>query len=456
MSRHAEATHGNIEELPRRVPVVSEADVCVVGGGCSGVFAAVRAARLGARVVIIEKQNCFGGMATAGLVNLWHSLRALDGSRQIIGGLTQEVIERLMKRGAVRATSLLAKDFAFNSEELKIELDELIVENRIEPFLHTVYAAPVMAGNVLQAVIIENKNGRQAVRARHFVDATGDADLAFDAGVVSRDPGPLQPPTTCAKLQGMAGLKGFNWQAALSEHGAEFNLEEDWGWGCGIPGLQDVQMRADVHVFNTDVADATQLTRGEIEGRRKIRAILDILRKYGPPGAPVGLVELAATLGGRESRRIAARHQLTGDELLSGQRFTDAIANGTYPVDIHTAGGAGICFRYLDGTEMSIPSRSAPAIRGRGREPLPADPTFYQIPLRSLVQDRVPNLVAAGRMIDTDKTAFSAVRVMVNMNQTGEAAGVACVLAARGGGSVADVNPDDLRRTLAQGGSIMI
>lgn len=445
-----------IREPARELPVVHEADICVVGGGCTGVFAAVRAARLGARVAIIEKQNCFGGVATAGGVNIWHSLYSTDGGRQIIGGLTQEVIERLARRGAVTGDVREAGVFAFNPEELKIELDELIIAHRVTPFLHTFYAYPALEEGRLRAVVVENKNGRQAIRAAQFVDATGDADLARSVGVPCRESGALQPPTMCAKIQGLSTLGDFNWTEALSRHGPAFGLEEDWGWGSAIPGLRDIQMRADTHVFNTDVSDADQLTRGEIEGRRKIRALLDILRQHGPPDSRVGLVALAATLGGREARRIAGRHTLTGDELLHGRRFPDAIANGTYPVDTHHADTPGITFRYLDGTERVIPDRHSPAIVGRWREPLPEDPTFYQIPFRSLVQDHVPNLVVAGRMLDADKVAFSAVRVMVNLNQTGEAAGVACVLAARQRCAIADVAPRQLRDLLAEGGSVIL
>jgi hypothetical protein len=148
---------------------------------------------------------------------------------------------------------------------------------------------------------------------------------------------------------------------------------------------------------------------------------------------------------------------LTGDDVLFGRRFDDAIANGSYRVDIHRSDGPGITMRYLDGTERIISERGLPPKVGRWREPLPAgDPTFYQIPLRCLVQQRVPNLVLAGRMLDADKTAFSAVRVMVNMNQTGEAAGVACALAIRNDCSVADVDPQGVRRALAEGGSIVL
>lgn len=445
-----------IKEPERDIPVVHEADICVVGGSCTGVFAAVRAARMGARVAIIEKQNCFGGVATAGDVNIWHSLRDTEGKRPIIGGLTAEVLERLRKRNAVEEGVSPASAYKLNTEELKIELDELVVENRIEPFLHTFYAAPVTEGGFLRAVIIENKNGRGALLAREFVDATGDADLALDLGLPDYRPDTLQPPTTCAKIQGLGSLGAFDWVAAVREHGQEFGLARDWGWGTSIPGLSDVHMRADTHVFGVDTSDADQLSGAEMEGRRQVRAIMDVIRKYGPPGHPIALVDLAATIGARETRRIVARYRLTGDDVLYGRRFSDAIANGSYRVDIHHADNPGITFRYLNGVEDVVPERGVAHRPGRWRDPLPEDPTFYQIPLRCIVQERVPNLVLAGRMLDADKIAFSAVRVMVNMNQTGEAAGVACVLALENDSAVGEVDPKRLRAKLAEGGSIML
>ncbi len=446
----------SVREPERDIACVHETDLAVVGGSCTGLFAAVRAARLGARVAIVEKQNCFGGMATAGAVNIWHSLHDTEKRRAIIGGLTQETIERLKKRDAVEETATASVAFRINTEELKIELDELALAHGIVPFLNTVYCAPAVEDGRLAAVIVENKSGRHAIRARQFVDASGDGDLARDLGLpFAIGPG-LQPPTLCAKLFGLDSLGDFDWQAAIEEHGSEFGLEKDWGWGSSIPGLPGMMLRADTHVFNTDVSDAEQLTRAEIEGRRQVRAMLDVIRAYGPAGARVGLADLAAALGARESRRFRLRYRLTGDDVLFGRSFDDAIANGSYRVDIHHADGPGVTFRYLDGTESVIRSRGFAAEKGRWRDPLPEDPTFYQIPLRCLLQDRVPNLALAGRMLDADPVAYSAARVMVNLNQTGEAAGVACALAIRSGGDVAACEAAAVRKALAEGGSIML
>ena len=445
-----------IREPAREVPVVDEADLVVVGGSCTGVFAAVRAARLGLRVVLIERHNCFGGVATVSSVNIWHCLYDTAGEQQVIAGLTAEILDRLATRDAIEATPRDLNAYRINTEELKVELDQLVVAHGIVPYLHTFYAGPVVEDGKLTAVLIQNKNGCSAIRGQMFIDATGDADLALDLELPSFAPDTLQPPTTCAKIQGLASLGDFSWQSAIREHGAEFGLAPDWGWGSDVPGLEDVQLRADTHVFNCDTSDARQLSAAEIEGRRQVRAIMDLIRKYGPAGSKIGLVDLAANIGARETKRIAAQYRLTGDDVLCGRRFDDAIANGTYRVDIHHADGPGITFRYLDGTEVVIPERGAAPVKGRWRDPLECDPTFYQIPWRCLLQDHIPNLVLAGRMLDADKTAFSAVRVMVNMNQTGEAAGVASALAIKDGSDIQNVSSAAIRQAMAEGGSVIL
>ncbi len=446
----------SVKEPARDVPVINEVDLVVVGGGCTGVFAAVRAARLGLSVAIVEKQNCFGGVATAGNVNIWHTLHDTVGERRIIAGLTLEMLERLSARDALHTSSNPSSAFCFNTEELKIELDDLIVGHGIVPHLHSFYAGPVVDGGRLTAIIIEKKGGRGAIRAQQFIDATGDADLALDLDLPSFKPETLQPPTMCAKIQGLDSLGDFDWQQSISEHGAEFGLDPDSGWGCRIPGLADIQMRADTHVFNCDASEGNQLARAEIEGRRQVRAIMDLIRKYGPADADIALVDLAAVIGVRETKRIVAAYRLVGDDVLNGRQFKDAIANGSYHVDIHHADAPGRTYRYLDGTELIIPERGKEWIRRRWRDPIDMDPTFYQIPWSCLLQNRIPNLALAGRMLDADKTAFSAARVMVIMNQTGEAAGVACALAVKGGIPVQSVDPSAIRSSLTEGGSIVI
>jgi hypothetical protein len=147
---------------------------------------------------------------------------------------------------------------------------------------------------------------------------------------------------------------------------------------------------------------------------------------------------------------------LTGEDVLHGRRFDDAIANGSYRVDIHHQDKPGITLRYLDGREEYL-CPGQPGVIARWREESSVNPTFYQIPFRSMLPKQGPaNLLIAGRMIDADSNAHAAIRVMVNMNQTGEAAGVAAVLALKKGINASDINVSDLRETLEQGGSKMM
>ena len=414
-----------ISEKPRSTPVVQTCDVCVLGGSCTGVFAAVRAAQLGAKVALVEKQNAFGGVATSGLVNIWHSLLSKTRKKQIIGGLTQRTIRNLERIGAVAGK--LGSSYRLNTEELKIELDRLVVEHEITPYLHTFYVAPQMEGGRVTAVFIENKNGRQAIRAKMFVDATGDGDLAKDAGLSFEIREGLQPPTTCAKISGLP----IGMLKLIDKHREEFGLAPDHGWGAPVPGSPGVGLCAYTHVFNTVASDANQLTAAEIEGRRQIRAYMGIARKYGGSNNKPCLLGLPSRIGIRETRSFAANYRLTEEDVLRCRRFPDAIANGTYHVDVHDPKTGRFKFKEPQGD-------------------------FYQIPLSTMVNDKAPNIVLAGRAISTDRGAFGGIRVMVNLNQTGEAAGVTASLAASRAKPVGEVPAEAVRKQLADLGAVVV
>jgi hypothetical protein len=411
-------------------------------------------------VVIIEKDNCFGGIATTAMVNVWHSLHDTEGKKQIIAGLTEEVVDRLDKRGAVKrhAPANPSRGFTFNSEELKIELDELAREAGIKIYFHTQFAAPAPirdSDGRLAAVFVENKSGRGAIRARVFIDATGDADLAARLGCETYFANHLQPATACARFSGWDTLGDTAAQVGelIRTHGPAHNLPPTFSWGGRVPG-SDTYMLAATRIHGINPADADDLTHGEIEGRRQVRAIMDILREASPE-ARLSLEALPSRLGLRESRHIRSPYQLTGDDVLSGRTFDDAIAQGSYRVDIHHQDKPGITLRYLDGTE-EYHRPGFPSERSRWRPESATNPTYYQIPYRALLPLRGPdNVIVAGRMLDVDPIAHAAVRVMVNMNQTGEAAGVAAVLAIKSGQPLALIKPSDIRSSLIAGGSAL-
>lgn len=188
-----------------QVPVCADVDLCVIGGGVTGVFAAVRAARMGLRVALVERFSSFGGMATNARVNIWHSLYNTTGQKQVIAGLTEEVIDRLQSAGATDHTGKVDERIMFNSDALKCILDDLILECRIIPFLHSFYAGIERDGDTVTAIVICGKDGLRAVKAAFFIDTTGDGDLARDLGIRGYRLEPSQPPTPVFLLQGDTG-----------------------------------------------------------------------------------------------------------------------------------------------------------------------------------------------------------------------------------------------------------
>lgn len=446
------SSKGNKYTEKKKIPVIGEFDICVLGGSCTGVFAAVRAARLGASVAIVEKQNAFGGVATNGLVNIWHSLYNTEKNKQIIAGLTYEVIDRLAHRDAV----IYGKEdkrshFTLNTQELKIDLDELIIESGITPYLHTLFSEPFNDSNgKLEGVIVDNKSGRGVIKAKYFIDATGDGDLCQRMGMKTYTHNYIQPPSTTAYVE---GWNSGQFNSLLKEHGNEFNIPEGFVWGAQLPGTNSYMLSA-TRVYNVNCAFANDLTRAEIEGRRQIRAFLDMIRKYGKK-FKVGLTGLPSYIGIRETRHIKCLYQVNDKDAMHGERFEDAIANGSYVLDLHHQDKPGITFRYLDGTERYSRPGYPDTVR-RWREETEYNPTFYQVPLRSLIPEQSNNVITAGRMLDASPISFSGIRVMVNMNQLGEAAGVTAYLALNQNKKIKDVDFMNVRSELRKGGSIII
>jgi hypothetical protein len=189
------------------------------------------------------------------------------------------------------------------------------------------------------AAVIEDKTGRRVIRAKYFVDASGDGDLVARAGLPTRRDSEIQPPTTCAILLGLGEVakrnQGFSLDREVFNSQYPNALANGILWTAEVPGVPGATMVAGTRVHGADCSDADQLTRAEIEGRRQVRAICDILRTNLSGGDAVGLAALPARLGIRESRHAECLHTLTEAEVLGGKRFPDAIANGTYRVDIH-------------------------------------------------------------------------------------------------------------------------
>ena len=421
-------------------------DVVVAGGGCTGVFAAVRAARKGLKVAIIEKSNCFGGVATNGLVNIWHSLYDIYWKEQIIGGLTDEVAQSLLKSGYGTLKNTEYCNLIFDPNALKRILDELVTGSNIKIFFHTFYHSLIVEEHSIQGILVGNKDGIGIIHAAFFIDATGDGDLCRDVKLDSFVDSAIQPPTPCCFLNKQIRS---DLGELIALHGKEFGLDDDWGWSGSIPGLRDISFRADFHIFNKMCNRADDLTAAEIEGRRKIYALCELLKKYDDPDHAI--VALSSQIGIRETVHYKTRFKATELDLLLGKSYEDTVMRGTYRVDIHHQQDNGITFKYLDGRKETLYGKSNEAHNsnwmdelGIKQEPAP----YYQIPFRILIQEKISNLIPVGRMINADRGAFGALRVMVNLNQLGEAAGIGAYLAINGQNRIQEVSGKAVKEAL--------
>lgn len=445
-----------ITEPQRQIPVITQADLCVIGGGCTGVFAAVRAARLGLKVALVEQQGMLGGAAVGGLVNIWHSTNDTSEREQIIAGLTTETLERLQKNDALQIFASTSSRYNFSPWELTCILDEYIKENKIELMLHTTYVSAVCDGSRVQAILVENTDGRGAIRADFFIDATGNGRVAGDLAIASYVHPCVQPPTACFHLMG--DLSRVDLGKLLREHGAEFGLEDDWGWDTIVAGCPGIAMRADYHVYNVRCDIAKDLTYAELEGHRQAHAFTALLKKYGDPKTKYAITALSSYIGIRETVHYRTRYQADRIAMLTGKRYEDPVLNGTYPVDIHHSDDMGITFMYLDGREERIYGKYTRCENDnwREREGYTGEPaTYYQLPFELLVGEQHENFIAAGRMVNADIGAFGALRVMVNLNQLGEAAGVAAYLCLHEEKTLQSIEGAAVTKLLRKGGSAL-
>jgi len=377
--------------------------------------------------------------------------------QQIIGGLTAEVIDRLTTRGAImKMPDHLRGRYRFNSAELALELDKLVRAHRIRPFLAARAAAAVREERQVKAVIIEDKSGRRALRASQFIDASGDGDLLRAAGFAAQRENVLQPVSLQALVSGLAQLQ-LKFPAAMiwprvKERALAlgYPIANSNPWLNDYPGVGDVTNIYGPRLSGIDASDADQRTEAILAGRRYLGILIEAIRHEFQE--PVGLVAWAHALGVRQTWQVQGEHRLTGAELLRGEVFPDTIGHGTYPMDIHHPGGT--LLRYLDGREEIVnPDGSKHWNRWRA-EGTPS-PACYHLPYRSLQPREADNLLVAGRLLDADREAFGGVRVMVNMNQTGEAVGVAAALALQAGSTIGAVDPVVLRAALNAGGSLL-
>jgi hypothetical protein len=431
-----------VVEAERMVPVATRCDVVVCGGGPAGVAAAVAAARAGANTHLIELHGCLGGVWTAGVLS-W----ILDPAEK--PGIMREIVTELERRSA--GTWRPSRKFAADPEVMKLLLEEMCLDAGVTVHLLTrVVAAARDSSNRLAVAITESKSGRQAWAADVFVDATGDGDLAAQAGC-GFDVG--RPETgECQPMSLIAVLAGLRWDqvAPYTTHqrGKEMLLAEMDRAGVSpsyaAPTLICVREgsaeRADArdglfllmanHEYGVSATDADQITRATLRARAEVHRMVAGLRSLGGIWRDLTLVATGGQIGVREGRRIHGRYTVTLEDVIGGARHEDAVCRVTFPVDVHSTNpDRGKAVETVNRTMKSQP---------------------YDVPLRALIARDVDGLVLAGRCISGDFYAHASYRVTGNAVTMGQAAGTLAALAAARGQRPHDVPWPEVRDGLAR------
>jgi len=429
------------------LPVICSADVAVIGGGPGGLGAALMSARCGARTILVEAYGVPGGMAVIGEVQPF----MISGTRRHpldapVYGEWKEAMLRYFPE-AVRGEIRTATDYrnrAINKAAAALAAEDLLLESGVELLYHHRIVGARMENGRIAELVCHTRGGFGAVRAKVFVDCTGDGEVAALAGCpfeMGDENGGCQPMTLCFKLSHVkvpfvAGGEGERfidpeWKQLLNTCYARAREE-----GKLVCPREDVLVfpfqiadEGVVH-FNTtriqgfDPTDGGSFSQAEIEGRRQLRELVKFLRNEVPGFENSRLMSMAVQIGVRESRRIKGMYRLTAEDFAACARFEDTIARSTYNIDIHASCGAGTLLRNIR----------------------PGD--FYEIPYRSVVPLGCKNLTIGGRPVSADAVMYGSLRIMPTAISIGQGAGVGAALAAMRNTSPAAIDGKEVRRKL--------
>lgn len=431
----------------RESPVVLDADVVVVGGGSAGLAAALTAARLGARTAVIERYGFFGGNAVSAWVGTVCGLyrKSADGFDLVCRGFADAWAEGLKTTGAgfgpvpYKETAVLI----YVPWAYKWQADRWVsAEPQLTPLLHSTVTEVVRSGRTIDAVVVGSKQGPLAITGRVFVDASGDADVAFHAGcrVETGGVGQRQFPSMQFLMHNVdvqaayaAGLDRLNELLATEGQTPDWDLSRTGG--AVLPTFRHGEVmgamtRVGVSGRSPDMTDPFEATAAEMAGRAEAEKAGRFLVEKMPGFENAFFTDTPTQLGVRETRRAMGDYVLTGEDVLGAARFDDAVACGAWPQEFHVT-GKETQWKWLE------------------------TGAYYQIPYRSLVAAEVDNLLLAGRCFSATHEALASTRVIAPSMAQGEAAGVAAALAAHKGLTPRDLDVAEVQRVLRERGAFL-
>ena len=423
-----------ILEPNRQIPIADEVDVLIVGGGPAGVGAALSAARLGAKTLIVEQFNCLGGVATSGGHNHFSLFTSWDRfDERIVGGVAEEMRTRMLRSGYATYRSGCLD---LNVEGMKLLYDQMAAEAGVSVLYYTFYGDTLMEGDTVIGGIVQNKSGRQAILAHRVVDCTGDGDAAYHAGAAFEqgrpEDGRCQPCTLMFTIGGVDWPRTAKWRTSYQMKEVWLKAQADGimePFQSVIMGFWHTDVLPDqlginmTHLVDVDTTNARDLTWATIEGRRQAHHLVNVFRQVVPGLERCYLISTAPALGLRESRRIRGVVTLTAEDVMNERHWEDAVCYGSFYIDIHNPAGPGM------GDQTWYPRKGFK----------------YQIPYRAMVPEKVDSLLVAGRCISADHVALGSTRIMSTCMALGEAAGTAAMLSLH-----EEVTPRELDARLLQ------
>lgn len=435
---HQSAPHGMtvdrvakcVAEAPRRTPVAADVDVLVIGGGPTGVGAALAAAREGARVLVVERHGMLGGVWTAGLLN-----PLFDAVGK--GWVVADLIDRLQQANAWQRWKF---SWVFDTEIMKRLLEAMMAEAKVDLWYYSYVVDAIVEQGQVRGAIVESKSGREAVLARVVIDCSGDGDLAARAGVPFRLgralDGLCQPMTLMYEMEGVADYEQKDTamlyeQMLVAIEARKLKIELPFGrvnyapWIIHVPRPDTAAVQA-THVYNVGALDTRDLTRATIEARRQAHQLTEVFQVI--PGLhKAHITQTAPAIGVREARRLVGRYYLDLEDLRAGRRFDDAVTYGAFGVDIHDV-------------------KRNPTEKSAHHTPMRP----YEIPYRCLLPEALDGLLFAGRCISGSHEAHASYRVTGTCMGMGQAAGLAAAMAVKENRSPAALSGTAVHQALAE------
>lgn len=456
-----------------------EADVLVAGAGMAGVCAAIAAARGGAKTVLTDRYTFLGGNATAGLLGNFLTFHNMKGE-QICRGIPQEIVDELIAAGGAFPDGHLPNAYGnaytvtpVDAEALKWVTQKLCLGAGVRLVLNTYALGPVMDGNRVAGVRIANKSGESEIRARVVIDASGDADIAAQAGAPFHHGDEQGKTMSISLFFRLAGVDLERHLRFVKENPHQFMLGEDPYIGksraeiaAGLrtykdyplvtgyyDAVKEAQARGEFHpnrqrvVFSITTIPGVvtvnstsmlglsgvnndELTQAAIEGREQILKVRDFFRKYAPGFEGCFVLDSANAMGVRETRRVVGEETLTTEDCVEGRKGPRDIGRGAYCLDVHQPSGV-IEHKHIKGGES------------------------YGIPYGVMLPKNVEGCLVAGRCVSSDRFANGSVRNQAHIMAIGQAAGTAAAMCVEGGACPRELPVDRLRERLRRDGAVV-